>query len=306
MPEKRKNDFIQNNSSIAIRGIALVTLCSLAVVALLSVTNVLAPSDTIVFNRDDGHDTEILVVNTDGSNLRVLTDNAVDDWAPVWTPDKSEIVFHSTRDGLDAIYLMDADGSNVRRITPEGMRAQFPGISPDGKYVAYTGYNTELNWDIFVSPVAGGEPVRLTNHANVDGGASWSPDGTEIVFFRQERDGYDIYKVNVATRRATRLTFAPNIMDVFPTYSPDGSQIVFHSERDGNSEIYIMNADGSNPRNLTHSAAKDRVPRFSADGSQIAFRSERDGNSEIFIMNADGSDAHPITDTIARNLHPDW
>lgn len=48
----------------------------------------------------------------------------------------------------------------------------------------------------------------------------------------------------------------------FPAFSPDGAQITFASERDGNWEIYTMNADGSQPRRLTHNEAQDTDPTW--------------------------------------------
>jgi Tol biopolymer transport system component len=76
-------------------------------------------------------------------------------------------------------------------------------------------------------------------------------------------------------------------------------KIAFESLRDGNFEIYVMNADGSNPINLTHSAADDMDPAFSPDGSKIAFTSSRDGNFEIYVMNADGTQQTRLTMTTA-------
>ena len=49
-------------------------------------------------------------MNADGSNQTRLTDNTALDLVPSWSPDGSKIIFMSTRDGNQEIYVMDADG----------------------------------------------------------------------------------------------------------------------------------------------------------------------------------------------------
>lgn len=65
----------------------------------------------------NGYDQEICVMNTDGTGQVKLTDNGVKDINPRWSPDGTQIVFESYRDGNAEIYVMDADGSNQRRLT---------------------------------------------------------------------------------------------------------------------------------------------------------------------------------------------
>ncbi len=73
---------------------------------------------------------EIEVMNADGSDLRLLTDNDSFDGMPRWSPDGSQIVFSSDRDEAEHfdIYVMNADGSDVRQVThtPEGTTAINP------------------------------------------------------------------------------------------------------------------------------------------------------------------------------------
>ena len=81
---------------------------------------------------------------------------------------------------------------------------------------------------------------------------------------------------------------------------PSDWKIVFDSRRNGNPKIYVMNADGSNPRLLTHTpgARKASVqPVWSPNRKQIAFASNRDGNFEIYVMDADGSNVRRVTHT---------
>ena len=58
---------------------------------------------------------EILVMNADGSRQRNLTRNSADG-DPVWSPDGRNILFVSKRDGYGDIYVMNADGSGQRNL----------------------------------------------------------------------------------------------------------------------------------------------------------------------------------------------
>src|SRR4029077_3561065 len=60
-------------------------------------------------------------------------------------------------------------------------------------------------------------------------------------------------------------------------------------------DIWLVDADGSNPRRLTVSVARDFSPRFSPDGKWIAFTSSRTGNNDVFIMPSTGGEPKQLT-----------
>src|SRR6185436_10174163 len=84
----------------------------------------------------------------------------------------------------------------------------------------------------------------------------WSHNGTRIAFAAKVEGDVEVFSVEVASGRLTRLTTSPG-EDLDPSWSPDDSQIVFSSMRDGNREIYVMRADGAQPRRFTNHAATD-------------------------------------------------
>ena len=63
-----------------------------------------------------GADSQIWLVNSDGTGLRQLTTDGAST-APTWSPDGSSIAFSSSRDGHLEIYRMAADGSAQERLT---------------------------------------------------------------------------------------------------------------------------------------------------------------------------------------------
>jgi Tol biopolymer transport system component len=77
-----------------------------------------APPGKIAFDSDRDGDTEIYVMNADGSGVTQLTNNLATDCQPAWSPDGKRIAFLSTRDGVDSeIYVMNADGTGVTQLT---------------------------------------------------------------------------------------------------------------------------------------------------------------------------------------------
>lgn len=62
-------------------------------------------------------DSEIYVMEADGSNPVNLTRNPAEDRAPAWSPDGGRIAFESERDGATDIYTMNADGTEQIRMT---------------------------------------------------------------------------------------------------------------------------------------------------------------------------------------------
>ena len=76
----------------------------------------LSPSgEKITFDSDREGNSDIFVMNADGSNLTQLTRDPSNDALALWSPDGSSITFSSTRgDRSPTVYRMDADGSNVR------------------------------------------------------------------------------------------------------------------------------------------------------------------------------------------------
>ena len=152
-----------------------------------------------------------------------------------------------------------------------------------------------FKYNIYVMDANGKNLVRLTQGPASDRLPAWSPDGTQIAFVSNRKDGLGLYVMDADGSNLINLTQNPDGGDWSPDWAPDGSQIVFQSRRDGNDEIYVMDADGSNLINLTQHVDFDWHPSWSPDGTKIAFASNRDGDFEIYVMNTDGT--NPVSNS---------
>jgi TolB protein len=69
-------------------------------------------------------------MNANGMNLEQLTVNDTQDFNPAWSPDGTQIAFHSDRDGNGEIYVMNADGTSQQNRTSSPAHENDPDWQP--------------------------------------------------------------------------------------------------------------------------------------------------------------------------------
>jgi Tol biopolymer transport system component/DNA-binding winged helix-turn-helix (wHTH) protein len=120
-----------------------------------------------------------------------------------------------------------------------------PTWSPDGRFVAYSS-NRSGNFDIWVQPVMGGNPIRITSSDASESQPAWSPDGRQIAF-RSEQDGGGLYVVPAFGGAPRRVTDFGQL----PMWSPDGSTLVFYlARRPLENRAFVTTLDGRPPREI--------------------------------------------------------
>ncbi|HEV8119482.1 MAG TPA: prolyl oligopeptidase family serine peptidase, partial [Candidatus Polarisedimenticolia bacterium] len=109
-----------------------------------------------------------------------------------------------------------------------------PQLSPDGKSVVFS--RRVYDWDtnstsisLWLIPMAGGEPRRLTAGKSKDTSPRWSPDGKSLVFVTDRGDTSQIWTIDPTGGEAAPLVRFPVDVDN-PQWSPDGKRLAFTAE----------------------------------------------------------------------------
>ena len=264
----------------------------------------MSPDGTqIVFisNRDEpnrgscmltgGCNSDVYVINTDGTGLTRLTDSPNAEMFPMWSPDGTQIAFMREND----IYKMNLDGSNQINLTNDDLPNLYPIWMPDGQQIVLL--SARDGSFQFYTMNADGSDLQM-----MDSGLppSTSPKNFNLAF---GKDGQIYIRFDDLWHS---MEDSGSALGEFPMWSPDGTKIAFHSDRDGNMEIYVINADGSGFTRLTNNEAEDNYPTWSPDGEEIVFHSDRDGNNEIYVINADGTNLGNLTNNPANDTTPSW
>src|SRR6202035_3685490 len=193
------------------------------------------------------------------------------------------------------LWIANRDGGEARQLTTGGHESD-PIFSPEGTQIAFTGAYDGAG-DVYVIPVSGGLPRRLTFHPSDEAVIGWSPDGKNVVF-RSARLAFgsqdsqpveQLYTVPVGGGFATAI---PLVRAAEGSLSPDGSHIAYvpftpwtpgwKRYRGGQTRpIWIANLKDSN--------TESRVPRQDSNdfnpmwvGDTIYFLSDRKGPVTLF------------------------
>jgi len=230
--------------------------------------------ETLAFVLEVDGNTDVYMMDANGSRITRLTSDAAEEHSPTWSPDGSMIAFNSDRSGSDQIWRSNTEpgswGYNLTKITQDTHHNRvnnFIAWSPDGRWIAFEADRDRDDPEIYLAnSVDGTNQQRLTYTRALDEVPSWTPDSRQILFSSDMHDApqsgtYDIYIMNVDGSDQRRLTVTPG-MASYPSMSIDGEKVVYtyQGKEDSSSNIWIMNSDGSEQKILVRDGT---IPRFS-------------------------------------------
>jgi TolB protein len=275
-------------------------------------------------------DTQVWVVNPDGSGEHLVQASTDAGECPKWSPDGSRISTCGDATGGVTRLINPDDGSY--RIVPSPDATLFLPCAwwSDGgaRLVCETfGLDDPSRNGLYsLRSSDGGDLTRITsNRGGDDAPGDTSPDGKKVVFVRSDADGNNLgmFVVNTNGGGLKQIMPAGTRFSSFGGWSPQGNEIVFsqHVTADVHSSIWVVHTDGTGLHevdvapantcgglNADPSAKGCFAPSWSPDGTKIVFARGFSGDvdADIYTVNPDGSGLTQVTHDGIGAADPDW
>ena len=174
----------------------------------------------------------------------------------------------------------------------------FPEISPDGKSIAVSARDGEVNdRDVWIHDVAGGSKRVHSPAKGNDNFPIWSPDGKQIIWTSSRTGEYELY------RQDSLLLKQP--ASQYPRSISTGGKWLLYTHADKKRDLYLLNLEGEPKPKPVFPGAQHWTDagRFSPDGRHFAFVSNEAGPFEVYV----GSVEDPAKRwKVSRELSNGW
>ena len=218
-------------------------------------------------------------------------------------------------DGFEQTWVTNKDLSDQVKLTNESANSGWAVWKPGGDKLAFDSDRADpdpddpnvIN-DIFTMNPDGSGVVKLTHSEDFSGDPGWSPDGSQIAYASDHRNGAErgeIHLMDADGSNVRRVSTLPEKaeLDSAPRFSPDGRQLVFtryiSDDHPEESALFKVGVDGSGLKQLTPWDKGAGDADWSPDGKKIVFEASPEYGSygDIFTINADdGQQLANLTD----------
>jgi tricorn protease len=230
---------------------------------------------------------------------------------PTLTPNAETIIFSYEGD----LWQVPIAGGDAFRLTAMDGEENFPSVSPDGKWLAFSS-NQFGNNDVYVMPLNGGLIKQLTFHESNDNVASWSWDSSKIYFESNRYNNINTYSIPLIGATPTQLSgHFFNTMHNVAEHPTNGtiyfnesweSSIFAHRKRykgDYNPDIKSYNFQTKEYKELTDYNGKDFGVSFDKNGT-LYFQSD-EANGEYNLYTFQNGVKTPLTNFATSIMWPE-
>lgn len=227
------------------------------------------PDKRVVYVSSASGNTELWIMDSNGSNQKQLTNDGRIKYTPVVSPDGRFVVYASSQ--VAPLWRVSLDGTGAVPLVEKPMDAANPDISPDGSTVVFSSWNAgKLRlWRV---PIEGGQSEQLTQFAATE--PNISPDGKSIAYFFD--DGKNIMRMGVIPFEGgepVQVFDVPTTVniDMSPKWTPDAKAITFVDNRGGRRNLWLQPVTGGPAKQVTDYRQDGMYRReWTRDGKQVA------------------------------------
>ena len=269
---------------------------------------------TYVSAEQNKTNSELFIMNSDGTSKKQLTVTGNRESNPRWFHDGQKIAFLSNESGTSQIWSMNPEGGGMTQISNLEDNINAFSISPDGTKI------------LFIQDVKSIE-TAADRYADLPEATGRIID--DLMYKHWDHWVESVPHPFIATLNGSKLTDVTDIMEGEPyespmapfggmeqlAWSPNSKTVAYTSRKktgreyaiSTNSDIYFYNIETGETTNMTEGMmGYDTNPQFSADGTLLAWQSmERDGyeadKNRLFVMNLSTGEKTDLTENFDNN-----
>ena len=192
----------------------------------------------------------------------------------------------SAEDMPQEMVWVDRSGKVLGKVGAAQSSIFFPEISPDGKWIAVSARDGELNdRDIWIHSTEDGSKKALSSAKGNDNFPIWSTDGKEVVFTSSRSGNYDLYCKHVDKDETEQPIVALESADYPRAWLPDGKSLIYTQAVKGR-DLFRLRFGGGEPKSerlFPDISGWQDGARLSPDGKYVAYASNAAGPWEVYV-----------------------
>lgn len=170
--------------------------------------------------------TQLYVMQADGTNARVVTNSLDLQGTPTWSPDGQSILSAAEDHGVPHLFRIPMDGRAPELFVKE--YAVDPAWAPDGRFVVYSGPDIGTTFSLkAVTPDAAAQPLPALTLTRGARHLAFLPGGQTLLFLQGDIQHKNLWRLDLETGAKRQLTnLAPDFDIRDFDISPDGREVV--------------------------------------------------------------------------------